>query len=57
MKFLIFITLGVLLACVCEGFTLDHELDRTHRKKHWEDEHTEHEKPKEPKEKNGQHVA
>lgn len=51
MKFLIFTTLGVLLACVCEGFTLNHEIDRANREKRWEDEHREAKKPKEPKEK------
>lgn len=47
--FLIFIAIGILLACVCVGFTLNHELDRANRQKRWEDEHPEAKQDKKEK--------
>lgn len=47
--FLIFIAIGILLACVCVGFTLNHELDRANRQKRREDEHPEAKQDKKEK--------
>ena len=46
MELFIFIILGILIACVCEGLTLSHEIDRANRQKRWSDEHKEESKEK-----------
>lgn len=39
MAFLIFIAVGITIACVAVGFTLSHELDRADRIRRWSEEH------------------